>query len=225
MKRILTKIDRRPDQKQQVVDGLKEDLALGRLLPRQRLQEEELADRFDVGRHFIRSALADLETQGIVVRHPNKGASIRAYSLHEVNNLYEVRELLENHATMLIPLPVPGKVIEQLIAVQVDQVDAIDAGDIPRVLRHDRLFHRMVFNICENPLLVDAVENYMARSLVVETCVLSNRQMLRQAHDQHVQIIDALRGSAHSELIRRISEHRNLPKQIYLAEFEGRQSR
>src|ERR1700754_4246523 len=81
-----------------IVRALEEEIALGRLGPRERLVEEELAERFDVKRHIARQALADLETMGIVVRQPHRGATVRDYGVAEIEQLYMVRALVEGTA-------------------------------------------------------------------------------------------------------------------------------
>ena len=58
----------------EIAGALEEEIALGHLAPRERLVEEELAERFQVKRHVIRQALADLDAMGIIVRQPNRGA-------------------------------------------------------------------------------------------------------------------------------------------------------
>src|SRR5690606_32587948 len=81
-----TKIDDRPESDEKrsarvametVVRRLEEEIVLGRLRPRERLLEEDLARAFDTKRHVVRAALAELESMGIVVRQPNRGAAVR----------------------------------------------------------------------------------------------------------------------------------------------------
>jgi DNA-binding GntR family transcriptional regulator len=96
---------------------LEEDIALGLLASHQRLVEEDLAERFTAKRHMVREALVELDTMGIVVRYPNRGAAVKEYSAAEVEQLYLVRALVESCAAKFIPLPAPAAVIHELIAV------------------------------------------------------------------------------------------------------------
>src|SRR5271170_6052936 len=88
-----------------VVSSLEKDIVLGRLHPRERLIEDELMRRFGAKRHVVRRGLADLEQMGIVERVPNRGAMVRAYREDEIQQLYVLRNLLEGHAALLIPMP------------------------------------------------------------------------------------------------------------------------
>ena len=65
-----------------------------------------LLARFPVSRqHLIRQALYQLEKLGVVTRERNKGAMVRRLSPDEVRQIYEVRELLQRQAALMIPLP------------------------------------------------------------------------------------------------------------------------
>ena len=56
---------------------VEEDIVLGRLHPRQRLVEQDLAERFSTHRAVIRQVLADLDRKGLVERVPNRGATVK----------------------------------------------------------------------------------------------------------------------------------------------------
>jgi len=59
----------------QVANALEEEIVLGWLQPRERLIEEDIASRFEVKRHVVREAIAELERMGLVERVQNKGAA------------------------------------------------------------------------------------------------------------------------------------------------------
>ena len=84
---------------------LAEDIIFGRLEPGARLTEDKLIARFSVTRHFIDQALVELDRTGIAVREHNKSVSVRWLSSREVRQIYDVRELLQRQAALLIPLP------------------------------------------------------------------------------------------------------------------------
>ena len=67
-------------------------------------------------RHFARQALVQLEAMGIVVRERNKGATVRSLTPREVQEIYDVRELVQRQAALWIPLPAPQALIDELLA-------------------------------------------------------------------------------------------------------------
>ena len=99
-----------------VARALTEDIIFGRLAPGERLIEDNLIGRFGVTRHLVRQALQELVRTGIAVREKNKSVKVRSLTPREVRQIYEVREMLQRHAALLIQLPAPAPLIERLEA-------------------------------------------------------------------------------------------------------------
>src|ERR1700749_1369715 len=108
----------REDEQAEVIRRLEEDIIFGRFAPGSRLVEDTLMTRYRASRHFVRQALFQLERQGIVLREKNIGATVRFSSAEEVRQIYEVREMLTRQAALMMALPAPGRLIEQLSELQ-----------------------------------------------------------------------------------------------------------
>jgi DNA-binding GntR family transcriptional regulator len=67
----------------------------GQFLPNERLVEVDLAAAFGSNRANIRTALALLEQERLVVREPNRGARVRFVTDVEAIEIYEARAALE----------------------------------------------------------------------------------------------------------------------------------
>src|SRR5882757_10790464 len=78
-----------------VVDGIRAAIADGEFVPDQRLVEADLSERFGASRASVRTALVQLTSEGLVERVQNRGARVRAVSLHEAIEITEVRMALE----------------------------------------------------------------------------------------------------------------------------------
>ncbi|MBB5857451.1 GntR family transcriptional regulator [Amycolatopsis umgeniensis] len=60
-----------------------------------RFREEVLAERFDVGRHTIRSALQLLTERGLVAHERHRGAVVAALSRRRIDEVFDYRKVLE----------------------------------------------------------------------------------------------------------------------------------
>src|ERR1044072_6266803 len=108
----------REEEQAEVIRRLEEDIIFGRFAPGLRLVEDTLTQRYGASRHFRRQALFQLQRQGIVLREKNIGATVRFYSAEEVRQIYEVREMLTRQAALMIALPAPQSLIDQLSELQ-----------------------------------------------------------------------------------------------------------
>jgi DNA-binding GntR family transcriptional regulator len=80
---------------QSLVEAIREAILHGEFVADQRLVEADLSERFDAGRAAVRAALLELTNEGLVERVANRGARVRAVSLDEAVEIYEVRMALE----------------------------------------------------------------------------------------------------------------------------------
>src|SRR5260370_15211181 len=108
----------REEEQAEVIRRLEEDIIFGRFAPGSRLVEDTLMSRYGASRHFVRQALFQLERQGIVLREKNIGATVRFYSAEAVRPIYEMREMLTRQAALMIALPAPPELVEQLVGLQ-----------------------------------------------------------------------------------------------------------
>lgn len=70
----------------------------GTYKPGDRITERELCERLNASRPSIRETLRQLEAEGLLDIHPNRGAVVRKLSTDTVLNLWEVRQALEEVA-------------------------------------------------------------------------------------------------------------------------------
>ena len=199
-----------------IVGVLEEEIALGQLAPRERLVEEEIAERFGVKRHVIRQALADLETMGIIVRQPNRGAAVRDYGIQEVEQLYLVRALIERRAAELIGLPVEKSVIDKLQKIQDRHSAAAEKGDLRKVFRENLLFHKTFFAICGNAPLVEVIEQMALKTHAIRSYSIGDPALLKVVRDQHQRMINLLSAPDKKALVDVVVEHIQPAKDAYL---------
>lgn len=74
------------------------DVISGALPPGQKLRLAELADRYGVSITPLREALQRLAQNGLVVLDAQVGARVSAVSLHDAEDIYDIRLLLEPEA-------------------------------------------------------------------------------------------------------------------------------
>ncbi|CAN5199440.1 GntR family transcriptional regulator [soil metagenome] len=207
---------------QAIAKQLGEDIIFGRLEPGARLIEDQLIARFGVTRHCIRSALFELERSGIVVRERNKGVAVRSLTPQEVHQIYEVRELLQRQAALMIPLPAPANLVAELESINADYQRAIQARDFGAVHALNDRFHLGFFRGSGNPYLASSIQHYMALSLPVRARQHSDPKRLRASANEHAVMIELLRGTDRWALAQICVEHLQPAKLGYLQTVQAR---
>jgi DNA-binding GntR family transcriptional regulator len=80
---------------EEVVERIREAILTGEFEPGDRLREEQLARSLQVSRGPVRSALLQLEREGMVVRRRNRGALVAHLSRADLEEVYSLRHALE----------------------------------------------------------------------------------------------------------------------------------
>jgi DNA-binding GntR family transcriptional regulator len=201
---------------------LEEEIVLGWLLPRERLVEEELAERLDVKRHVVREALADLERVGLVERIPNRGAVVKLLDPLEVRQIYSVREALETLAAEQIPLPAPASILEHLRALQQQHAAAVESADARAAFRANMQFHETLFRACGNPHLVELIQGLAQKVHGARSITAASPEHLRLARDEHAAMVEALAAGDRDRLVALCRKHLGPSRDAYIAAVEAR---
>ena len=211
----------REEEQAEVIRLLEEDIIFGRFAPGSRLVEDALMSRYGASRHFVRQALFQLERQGIVLREKNIGATVRFYSADEVRQIYEVREMLTRQAALMIPLPAPSRLIEQLNELQQRYCATADTQDLRGIHEANDRFHVALFSACGNPYLVRSLQDYMNLTLPMRAKNLADRAGLALSRRQHRLMIELLEGRDSWALAQLCVDHMQSSKSDYLGRIGG----
>ncbi|EIM29734.1 GntR family transcriptional regulator [Microvirga lotononidis] len=206
----------------QVAQALEEDIVLGWLQPRERLIEEDLATRFEVKRHVVREAIAELERMGLVERVQNKGAAVRMLSPTDVRQIYFVREALETLAAKQIPLPPGPETLAALTDIHEQHSAAVDQGDSRAAFRTNIAFHNALFGACGNPHLIELIRNLAQKAHGVRSYTAADPEHLAKAKEDHWAMIEALRAADRERLVQLCRDHLKPSRDAYIAALEQR---
>ena len=205
---------------EKIARSIEYDIIFGRLKPGQRLLEENIAEQLSASRHHVRSALAILETAGVVVRERNKGARVQSYTREQVTKLYDMREMLTRQAVLRIKLPVSEGDLRKVQAAQDIYEEAVKQGDLPRVHEANDDFHTTLYQLCDNSYLVEFIKRAMDMTYVFRTTDISDEKRLNQAQAEHRNMILLLSSTDSWALAELCVTHLRPSRDAYLKRLE-----
>jgi DNA-binding GntR family transcriptional regulator len=164
----------------------------GRYQPGDRLKELTLAREFQVSQAPVREALRKLEAIGAVVSEPYRGTRVRAITLREMRENYELRGILEQAA---MQLAVDGSRIDMAVLERefAAMQAAAQSGDLQAVAIHNKNFHCHIVLCCGNQELVRVWKSLgvgLRARLNIQR--LADAGRLMKAVDSHRKVLDAL---------------------------------
>jgi DNA-binding GntR family transcriptional regulator len=143
-----------------LADRIRDEIFDGRLSAGDPLPQEEIAARYGVSRSPLREALRQLEAEGWIDYHPNRGAFVATVSAQDVRDLYMVRRILEAGA---IRLAVPKLDKELLEKVRAIDLAMRKAADHRTAVELHRDFHESIYAAAGNQRLIDAIAKHYVR--------------------------------------------------------------
>jgi DNA-binding GntR family transcriptional regulator len=126
----------------------------------------ELAERLEVSRTPVREALIELATRGMVRFERNRGVRILGTSIHDLEEIFEIRLLLEVPAARRAAAQMSTVEVKKLRSELASMERAGAAGDVARLWVHDRQFHRALMEASGNRRLAEYVDTLRDMVLV-----------------------------------------------------------
>lgn len=180
-----------------IVAALEHDIVSGLIRPNQRLDERDLAQRFQVSRTPVREALNRLVSSGIVEYRPRQGMFASAMTMSQFFHMYEVMAHLEALCANLCARRM-GRSDQQALSELHASADAIlDARDAGAYSRYNLAFHDLLYRGAKNPVLEEQVRTLRRRLQPYRSYSFEFPNRTNESHAEHTQIIDyILRGES-----------------------------
>lgn len=167
------------------------------LLPGQRIVQADMAASLGVSRAPVSHALQLLKHQGLLQESGKKGLEVAPIDPDRVRDLYQVRAALDGLAArMAAERYGAGEIDEAEIAVLREAFAAGsrlgEATAMSKRVQADIDFHRAIYRISGNALIVEALDPlwpHMQRAMVL---VLEAGPLRKQAWREHRQIMESI---------------------------------
>jgi DNA-binding GntR family transcriptional regulator len=199
--------------RQSVYESMVDLVVAGTLAPGQHLVETELARMLGVSRQPVREALHRLQAEGWVDLRPNQGAFVHVPTEHEVDQLLDVRELLEAETARLAALAATPDGVARLRAIRHDGEAAAQSGEVDSAVAANNLFHATVAAMAGNQVLADLVEIVGRRVRWYYRLVAPARG--QQSWTEHQALIDAIEAGDGEQAAKVARKHTERTRTAY----------
>lgn len=172
---------------------LRQRIASHELPPGSKLAETDLAQEFGVPRTRVREALAVLEQRGLVERIPNRGAVVMRLEWSQVEQLYDLREVLEGLCARLATVNGPAARWKKSLAhFKGPMVQHVAAGDLDRYIADYEAFRRDMIEAAANPVLVQMLDSILERTQMLIRRIIILPGRAEQGLALHTAVLEAM---------------------------------
>ena len=189
-----------------VAEVIRQAIVDGGYPPGARLKEEELARELGMSRTPVREALRVLQAEGLVDAAPNRGATVRAHDAEDLDDLYQLRALLEGYAAR----KAAGRATEDLVRTlwaSCDRFEELAEGDVRALVKENFVFHNAILEAAGSARVASMVRKVTELPLVYKSYIWYSPEQRRISAHYHRQITRALesRDAERAELV--MKEH------------------
>jgi DNA-binding GntR family transcriptional regulator len=171
------------------------------------LKQDALAEEFGVSRIPIREALMQLEAEGLVKILPHKGAIVSELSISEIDELFELRLLLEPRLLEASAPHLTAADFEQLHAILDEYGSEISAKHISRWGELNTQFHMLMYRHAERPRSLLLVGNLLQDCDRHARIQLSLNNNTDRAHREHTELVALCEAGKFSEACNLLKSH------------------
>jgi DNA-binding GntR family transcriptional regulator len=164
----------------------------GRFQPNERLVEADLAVRFGAGRTAIRTALATLDQEGLIVREPNRGARVRLISDREALEIEQVRNALERLLCRAAGARATDQDVEDLRQMVSEMSERIVEGDALGYSELNAQFHQRIWRIADNQMAAKMLVTLKSQSIRFQYRTMLRPGRTERSFHEHEAIVAAI---------------------------------
>jgi DNA-binding GntR family transcriptional regulator len=180
--------------RERAYEYLKSAILSDRIHPGERLAEEHLAKEMGVSRTPVREALHKLESEGLIKALETRGFIVSKDSREEVEELFDMRAILEGYGLRVISEKVSENLLEQLDGFIEKAEDALRRKQIREIFKWNTQFHDTLHRmLAEKKRLHRLLVNVRKYVLRYRENTLQYPDGGRRALDGHRKIVMALR--------------------------------
>lgn len=162
------------------------------LEPGQQVSEEQLAERFQLGRAAVRPALKRLYQEHLIQTITRNRYVVSAITLKDAYDVYDLRLLLEPEAARRAAKRITAEQLQRLTELAAATYHPGDRESAERFLRVNTEFHITIASASGNGMLVEIIANVLDRA---ERLNHLGHILLDRNHDaqhEHRSLTDAL---------------------------------
>jgi DNA-binding GntR family transcriptional regulator len=195
-----------------IVEDLRDKIITGVIKGGQRLNEMQVAAEMGISRPPLREAFRLLEQEHLLVSIPRKGTYVTEVSLKNLQDIYQVREMIECSAVDLLAIKniTDLPVLESTVAQSYHLLKPLQAGEQGQTLFQIRgvaNFHVKLVEAADNPWLIRfyyAISPSLARYQFI---YFSGFGKLVEFSAQHEMILECIRRGEHKEAKESLKSH------------------
>ncbi|UZK67291.1 GntR family transcriptional regulator [Sphingomonas sp. M1-B02] len=174
--------------------AIREGILAGTFAQGSHITARQLAEATGLSRTPVREAMRQLDAEGLITLIPNRGAFVASFTENEIEQIYELRVLLESFAAQVAAERINDTQRAELHSLAEEMAELVEQRsiDVEAIAAVNDRFHKGVLEACGNPRLRDLLGAITEVPLQLSTFRRYSIDQLRRSAAQHAELVAAL---------------------------------
>ena len=191
----------------EIADVVRERILKGEYEIGEKIKENQIASELKVSRTPIREAFKLLENEGLIDYIPNRGCFAKGFTKQDVDDIYAVREALEELA---VRWAVERITPEEITALE-EQVDLMEfyskKKDKKKALELNATFHDVIYAAARSRFLAQVLRSYKEYIEKTRKSIFYEQSYLESILREHRAIFEAISERDAEKAVEAIAKH------------------
>lgn len=189
----LAPVKRPLNLRETVLEQLRTAIVTGEIAEGELVSAPMLGQTLGVSATPVREAMMDLVREGLVETVKNKGFRVTAMTDKDLDDLAQIRMLLEPPAIRMVAQHILDDAFAELTRLADACLRAAEREDLGDYLRYDRDFHALLLTHTGNPQLVELATSLRRRTRLYGIAALAREGRLAASAHEHHELLRILR--------------------------------
>lgn len=175
-----------------IYEHLRQAILEGVMKPGERIVERDIAAKFNASRTPVREALRKLESEGLIEYLARRGVIVRGFNVGEVEEIYNIRKVLECLAIRSAIKNITADRITELKRI-VQELEQVENGNaVKTTFQGLHEFDDLIADTANMPILKGFLQTLKESLQRYRRINLSHHPRRRDAVKEHQQILQAI---------------------------------
>lgn len=192
-----------------VYEIVRNAIVIGELTPGSLHSVNDISERLNVSRTPVREALLKLEEQGMVSFERNRGARILETTVHDLEELFSLRIILEIPAAYRAARRPDAVAIKKLQGhlTELSEAYRLERSNARAHLEPDARFHRQIAAMAGSRRLGTILDNLFDQQMIADGTSGGFTRSMEEIIEDHVKIFEAIARKNPDEAANAMRDH------------------
>jgi len=209
-----------PNLEDQVYKIIKDKIIWHEIKMGERIIDKKLSEELGVSRSMVRQVLTILAKEELLKIIPRSGFYVREVTEKEIEEIYNIRKILEVYATELAIPRISSRDINKVEEIFDKAKRDLEKDEVKSFIKADVILHKILVDNCGNECLIKIINKNNDKYAFYRIADLKRLKRARESYFEHREIFEAVKKKNVKLSANLMTKHIEKAKNIILNNFK-----